>query len=96
MLVNLYSIRDRKAGFLVPTHDINDETAQRNFAYAIQRADSMYLAFPDDYDLYYVGQYDTDSGEIAGCIPRHVCSARSCLSVSDAGTWVPQEVQKDV
>ncbi len=91
MLVNLYSIRDRKAGFLLPTHDINDETAQRNFAFAVQSGNQMYLAFPDDYDLYYVGQFDTDSGERHPDHPRHVCSARSVLALTTA-----PEVSRDV
>lgn len=79
MDVRLYSIRDRKSGFLAPMHDVNDDTARRNFAFAIQNRDSMYLAFPDDYELYYVGSYDTDSGIISPCNPLFICSARSCL-----------------
>lgn len=75
----LYSIRDRKSGYLPPVVDVNDETAKRNFAFAIQRGDSMYLAFPDDYDLYFVGTYETESGEITPCNPLFVASARSFL-----------------
>lgn len=79
MLVPLYAIRDRKSGFLAPTHDVNDETAKRNFAFAVQTRDKMFLAFPDDYDLYKVGAYETDSGIISPCDPVFICSARDCL-----------------
>lgn len=79
MIVNLYAIRDRKCGFLPPTTDINDDTARRNFAYAVMSREPMFLAFPDDYDLYRVGEYDTDSGIVSSCPPEHLVSAQSLL-----------------
>lgn len=75
----VYCIRDKKSGFIQPTVDQNDETAKRNFAFAVQRSDSIFLAFPDDYDLYKVGEFDSDSGEMVGCLPEFVCSARAFL-----------------
>lgn len=79
MKQRVYAIRDKKAGFLSPLVDVNDETAKRNFGFAVQRGDSMFLAFPDDYDLYFIGEYETESGEISPCKPLFVCSARNFL-----------------
>lgn len=75
----VYAIRDKKAGFLQPMLDSNDETAKRNFAFAVQRGDSMFLAFPDDYDLYRIAEFNTESGEMVGHLPEFICSARTFL-----------------
>lgn len=75
----LYAVRDRKTGFLSPMVDTNDEAAKRNFAFAVQSSQPMFLAFPDDYELYRIGEYDTDSGEVFSVLPTHLCSARSLL-----------------
>lgn len=79
MIIGLYSIRDRKSGFLPPTTDVNDDTAMRNFSFAVTSREPMFLAFSDDYDLYKIGEYNTDSGIIAPCPPEHLVSARSFL-----------------
>lgn len=79
MKVRLYSIRDKKSGFLPPTSDVNDETATRNFHFACQTRDKMFMAYPDDYDLFYVGEYDTESGIINPCNPMFVASARNAF-----------------
>lgn len=83
MLVRLYSIRDKKSGYLPPTSDINDETAIRNFYFACQTRDQMFMAFPDDYDLYFVGEYETESGIINSCNPMFVASARGAFLKKD-------------
>lgn len=75
----LYSIRDRKVGFMAPVIDTNDETARRNFSMAVINRDSLYMAFPDDYDLYFVGTFDSESGLVSPVDPVFVCSARSCI-----------------
>lgn len=64
MKYGLYSIRDFKTGFLPPTYDINDESAIRNFEHACLNSDSLFFSHPQDYALYRIGSFDTDSGRV--------------------------------
>lgn len=57
----VYSVRDVHVGFNQPMTDLNDNVAKRNFALAINNNDSMRFA-PKDYDLYKIGDFDTDTG----------------------------------
>ena len=58
-----YAIRDVHVGFNQPMTDINDNTAIRNFSYAINNPGNGVMNFqPKDYDLYRIGEFDTDSG----------------------------------
>lgn len=71
----IYSIRDAKVGFMTPTLDQNDAAAARNFEHAILNADSLMNSHPADYSLYRIGDFDTESGAITGCMPVHVMDA---------------------
>lgn len=64
MKYGVYCIRDIKSGWLSPTVDVNDQVAIRNFAYAVQHND-MFSDFANDYSLYQIGVFDTDTGEIS-------------------------------
>lgn len=78
MILRLYAMRDVKAGFLTPTLESTDEIAIRNFQMAFKsaRQDSLLFGFPEDYSLYRIGDYDTDSGSILPCAPpQFLCNA---------------------
>lgn len=64
----LYCIRDVKVGFMAPTPDMSDQSAIRNFSYAIN-GDGIMNYSPKDFDLYKVGEFDTDTGQIDSCLP---------------------------
>ena len=64
MMLGLYSIRDIHTGYLSITTDINDNSALRNFEHALEQQNTLYYTHPSDYDLYRVGTYDTETGEI--------------------------------
>ena len=63
MVNKLYSIRDHKSGFYPPVVDTNDDTAKRNFSFAMNNNENYAFA-PADYDLYYVGSFDSETGLI--------------------------------
>ena len=67
----MYSIRDAKVGFMTPTIDQNDAAASRNFEHAVLNAASLMNSHPGDYALYRIGEFDTESGAITGCLPEH-------------------------
>lgn len=68
MNMNLYSVRDVNVGFNQPFVEVNDETAIRGFAYAVNNSDIMGFK-PQDFDLYCVGTFDTDCGKIEPMYP---------------------------
>lgn len=83
MKCNVYSIRDVHTGFLNPTFEVSDAVAKRNFAHAVLAVpDSLFTSHPDDYSLYRIGEFDTDSGSIVGFAPPAlVVDARSILNM---------------
>lgn len=79
MIYGVFCIRDSKVGFMTPTIDQNESCAIRNFEYAAQRTDSLFNSHPSDFDLYRIGSYDSESGELTSCLPEHLCSASDLL-----------------
>lgn len=82
MIYSIYSIRDLKTGFLQPTLDINDASAIRNFEHAVlHHEDSLFFSHPEDYSLFYLGSFDSETGEIlAQDVDRtELCSAAECI-----------------
>lgn len=67
---NLYAIKDRLNGYGMISIDANDETAIRNFAYAMQSGISSFAA--SDYELYKIGTYNINSAEVTSCPPVFV------------------------
>ena len=79
----LYSIYDKKSGLMSPLFSAeNDFIARRAF---FRSADSGDLAvFPEDFDLYKIGDFNLHSGELKGIIPAEfVCSAIEFVNRSD-------------
>lgn len=65
MLIRLYSIFDRVARvYADPFVSINDATAARAFTLAQSSPDTMLYASPQDFQLYYIGSMDNNSGDI--------------------------------
>lgn len=76
MKYGVYCIRDFKTGFLPPQFDQNDGAAVRNFESAVLRSEeSLFFSHPEDYALYRVGEFDSDSAEIIPCIPMELITA---------------------
>ena len=51
MMLNVYSIRDVRSGFLTPTVDQNDYIAARNFANAIMESHGVLFTHASDFQL---------------------------------------------
>lgn len=70
----LFAIKDNKVGFLAPMVDDNENTAIRNFKYAVSNNDILNFA-PSDFDLFRIGEFDTDSGIITALSsPDFICN----------------------
>lgn len=78
MKYGIYCIRDSKTGFLTPTADQNDQTAMRNFAHAAMQNNTLFYSHPQDYSLFRIGVFDSESGIIEAFVaPEHICEATS-------------------
>lgn len=82
MIYSLYAVRDNKTGFLSLMQDLNDQSAMRNFEHAVLgNEDSLFFSHPQDYALFRLGQYDSDSGKIlALALPECLLEASTVLS----------------
>lgn len=62
MMLNVYSIRDVRSGFLTPTVEQNDYIAARNFANAIMESHGVLFTHASDFQLFRIGEFDSDKG----------------------------------
>lgn len=77
MLTKLYSIRDQKAEiFNVPFMKKTHGEAERDFKSLCNDPQSTVSKYPEDFDLYYIGDYDDNTGKIMPLdTPQHVVKA---------------------
>lgn len=63
MVQRLYSIRDIKTDFKIPFAALTDQEASRTFARLINDPKAgMIHDYYEDYELYFVGMFDSDTG----------------------------------
>lgn len=80
MTYGVYAMRDVKVGFMTPTFDVNDESAKRNFIHAVLTSDSILSSFANDFSLYRLGDYDTETGQLLPLsLPLHLFDASAAL-----------------
>lgn len=65
MIFGIFAIRDAKTGFLAPMVEANDQVAIRNFVHACRNTESLFFTHASDYDLYKIGNYDSETGVIS-------------------------------
>lgn len=73
MIKKLYSIRDNATKFYDVITDDNDRASTRSFSHAINNPASLMFANPDDFALYCVGTFNTETGEITSELPTIIC-----------------------
>lgn len=81
MIYKMYCMRDKHVGFLEPRLDLDDPSAIRNFAAAVNNApkESILGFAPQDFDLYYMGEFDTVKGTFTTVIPEFITSGSAVL-----------------
>lgn len=68
---HLFSIFDSAAGaYLDPFVAPSVEFAIREFRRAVNKPDHQFNRFPEDYVLFYVGSFDSASGDLVGKVPQ--------------------------
>lgn len=64
MTINLYAVKDVKVGFMNTWGEINDAAAKRDFDDAINHSQSALNKHPHDMQLYKVGTWNDQTGEL--------------------------------
>ena len=81
MKQRLYSIRDKKVGYMQPVIRQNDAVAIRDFLATVSLSDdtSMLSLCPSDFDLYFVGIFDDESGELEYTLPVYLATGEQAV-----------------
>lgn len=81
MILKVFSIRDAKAGvFFNPFYKTSHGEAERDFHHAVNDDKTTLNRYPEDFDLYYLGQYDDNTGKFESLdTPLHVKKAIQCF-----------------
>lgn len=79
----VYSIRDAKGDFFGnPFFKRSHGEAERDFHLACNDEKSMLSKFPEDYDLYYLGEFEDKSGKFKPLdTPQHMLKAVHAVKV---------------
>lgn len=77
MITKIYSIRDSKAEvFNSPFFQKSHGEAERNFNTLVNDDKSTVSNYPEDFDLFYIGDYDDNTGKIKPLdTPHHITKA---------------------
>lgn len=77
MRLKMYSVRDTKAEiYHAPWYKNTHGEAEREFQTIADDPKSTIYKHPEDYDLYFVGEYDDQTGKIEACVtPQHIQKA---------------------
>lgn len=83
MILKIFSIRDSKGEvynqpFFKKTHG----EAERDFTTLVKDQKSTVALYPEDFDLYFIGEYDDNSGTLKPLdTPQHVLKAAAIKPV---------------
>lgn len=75
MVISVYCVRDSLLGFGMPILRDNDSVASRAFDYDLNVPNNPMASHPDDFQLYRIGSFDTDTGIITSESPVFIASA---------------------
>lgn len=77
MTLKVYAIRDSKAQvYNTPFFQKSHGEAERSFDQLVKDEKSMVAKYPDDFDLYYIGEYDDQDGVLKPqATPQHIAKA---------------------
>lgn len=87
MKLRMYSIYDKKTKlYHPPAFCHNAGHAMRVFKGVFFDKNSMMSRFPVDYDIYDLGGFDDNSGEVAGDKPTFICTLDSLNEINPQPT----------
>lgn len=77
MILKVTAVRDCKGEmYSAPRFNHTISEAEREFKLLANDGKSMMAQFPEDFDLFYLGEYDNLSGKFTSlATPTHICKA---------------------
>lgn len=69
MKYGMYCMEDIKTGFCTPTVDANDAAAVRNFASAVMQSQGVLFTHAEDFRLWHIADFDSESGVVTPLSP---------------------------
>ena len=89
MILKIFSVLDsRVATFSAPFHHQREASAIRDFSDAVNDAsnpNNMWHKHPEDFSLYQVGEFNSETGEIIPVNPKNLVTASALKSaISEA------------
>lgn len=83
MILEMFTIYDVKARvYQTPKFALNEAMAKRNFEIHLTEENTIFTKFPDDFQIFHIGSYDDDTGEI-----KQKKKPTYLYSVRDLITW---------
>lgn len=79
MIIELFSVRDIKSTFACPFTAANEAVAKRQFVGCVNSSGNVIHDYPEDFQLWHVGMFDSVSGEVISNPPTFICDAISCV-----------------
>lgn len=81
MVYKMFTIRDAKAEiFHPPFYKATHGEAERDFRVLANDSKGQISQFPEDFDLYYLGEYNDQEGKMVPLdTPQHVVKAVHCV-----------------
>lgn len=78
-IYKMYSVRDAKTEtYNPPWYKLTHGQAERDFKTMTNDSKSPIYQYPEDFDLYYVGEYNESNGKLSSLdTPQHVAKAIS-------------------
>lgn len=80
MLQQLFSVLDSKANnYLPPFASLNEATASRQFSSAVQQEGHEFNQHAEDFTLWLLGEFDTESASLRSQTPKLIASASELI-----------------
>lgn len=89
MVRQVFTLRDLKSDFGSPFCCVNANIARRELSQVVNsEKHSPISQFPEDYDMYQIGEFNTESGELTAIDKKFICNG---LEVKQAWKEVKDE-----
>lgn len=82
MKIKCYAVLDAKIkDYHLAIFDIEHDGAMRQFSDAVNDKQTKWNRHPEDYSLWYVGEFDSQKAKMTGDIPENLVNALAVMSL---------------
>lgn len=83
MKYGLYVVRDNQGDYQRPAIYLKEALAVRDFKFWMNGEESIQKFNPGDFDFYYVGDFDSDTGELLPSKPKLIIHGSEVINVQN-------------